>query len=159
MIQVTDWFVVPETVAFSCKVCPGSTFLPGGVTVTTIGAPIRTIRAVDGTAPGSGFSTISCADVSFCDAIVVPLAVNSVDETNLVVSVCPASVTFAPLTNFAPLMVIEKLPTGTAVGEMAVTVGIGFSSEISVLPESVLSDAELASMLTESGVGRAAGAL
>jgi hypothetical protein len=63
------------------------------------------------------------------------------------------------LTKFVPLRVIEKLPTGTAVGELAVTVGIGFSNEISVLPEIVWSDAELASILTESGVGRAAGAV
>ncbi len=54
---------------------------------------------------------------------------------------------------------IEKLPTATDAGDTAVTVGTGFSSEIMLLPERVLSETEVASMLTEAGLGRAVGAV
>jgi hypothetical protein len=58
------------------------------------------------------------------------------------------------------VIVIEGLPTGTVVGETAVTVGIGFSSARLILPERVLSYAELTSIVTELGVvGRTAGAV
>ena len=43
--------------------------------------------------------------------------------------------------------------------DTAVTVGTGFSSVIMTLPERVLSDEDVASMLTEFGLGRAAGAV
>jgi hypothetical protein len=76
-----------------------------------------------------------------------------------VVNACPPNITSAPSTNLVPVTVIEKLPTGTAVGETAVPVGAGFSSVMLLLPESEGLDEEVASMLTELGVGRAAGAV
>ncbi len=109
--------------------------------------------------PGSGLTTLTWTDVPFCADVVVPVAVSCVAETNLVVSVCPANITLAPLTNLLPVMVSVKFPTGTAVGDTAVTVGTGFSSVTMTLPERVLSDEDVASMLTEFVVGRAAGAL
>jgi hypothetical protein len=148
--------VVPVTVALNCRLCPGNRFAVDGERVTAI-APTFTITADDVIAPGSGFATVTWTDTPFCDVVAVPVAVNSVAETNFVVRVCPPNITLAPLTNLVPVIVREKFPTGTAVGETAVTVGIGFSSEIALLPERDLLDAEVASIVTELGVGRAAG--
>src|SRR5882762_1071288 len=155
----TAWFVVPETVALNCAVCPGRSWTLAGVIVTVTWTPTLTIRAEEAIAPGSGFDTVSCTDIPFWEAVVVPVAVNRVADTNFVVNACPPNITLAPLTNFVPAIVIEKLPTGTDAGETAVTVGTGFSSETLLLPESVLSDTEVASTLTELGLGRAAGAV
>jgi hypothetical protein len=109
--------------------------------------------------PGSGLATVTWTEVSFWELVVAPVAVSCVADTNFVVSDWLPNITFAPLTNFVPVTVIEKLPTGTAAGETAVTVGTGFSSVMLLLPESEGSDEEVASMLTELGVGRAAGAV
>ena len=147
-------------VALNCTVSPGRSCAPDGVIRTRIpDAPIFTIMVEDVMEPGSGLTTLTCTDVPFCADVVVPVAVSCVAETNLVVSVCPANITLAPLTNLLPVIVSVKFPTGTAVGDTAVTVGTGFSSMTMTLPERVLSDEDVASMLTESGVGRAAGAL
>ena len=109
--------------------------------------------------PGSGFTTVTWIDMPCCAVVAVPVAVSWVDDTNFVVSACVPNITLAPLTNLLPEIVIEKLPTATAVGETPVTVGTGFSSVIMVLPERLLSDEEVASMLMEFGLGRVAGAV
>ena len=72
---------------------------------------------------------------------------------NFVLNAWPPNMTFAPSTNLVPVTVVEKLPTGTAVGGTAVAVGTGFSSVMLRLPESDGLDEEVASMLTELGVG------
>jgi hypothetical protein len=102
---------------------------------------------------------VTWTDIPFCDVEAVPVAVSSVAETNFVVRLWPPNITLAPFTNLVPVIVREKFPTGTAVGETAVTVGIGFSSEIALVPERDLLDADVASIMTELGVGRAAGAV
>src|SRR5580700_5765941 len=122
-------------------------------------APTFTVMLAEAIAPGSGFSTLKDTDIPFCAEVVVPVAVSSVAETNFVISAWPPNITLAPLTNFVPVMVMEKLPTGTKAGETAVTVGTGFSSVIMFLPERVLSDEEIASTVIVFGEGRVAGAL
>jgi hypothetical protein len=44
--------------------------------------------------------------------------------------------TSAPFANFPPLMMSVKLPTKTVVGEIVVTIGIGFSSVTRAIAES-----------------------
>src|SRR5437016_4686937 len=131
----------------------------GEMCTTMPGDPTFTIMFAEVTDPGSGFNTLTCTDIPFCAEVAAPVAVSCVADTNFVVSGCPANITFAPLTNFVPVIVKVKFPTGTAAGDTAVTVGTGFSSVIMTLPERVLSDEDVASMLTEFGLGRAAGAV
>src|ERR1700675_142203 len=104
-------------------------------------------------------ATDTWIDMPFCAVVAVPVAVSCVADTNFVVSACPPNITVAPLTNLLPVIVMEKLPTGTEMGDTAVTVGTGFSSVTILLPERVLSEEETASMLSELGLGRTAGAV
>src|SRR5579883_1254911 len=125
---------------------------------TTIPDATLTGIAAEVAEPGSGFSTVTWNDIPFCAAVEVPVAVRWVEDTNLVISGCPLKITLAPLTNFVPVTVSVKFPTGTAAGDTAVTVGTGFSSVIAFVPKTVLLEEEVASMVTELGEGRAAGA-
>ena len=157
--HTTLGLVVPVMVDLNCTVSVGRRFAPAGEMRTRMpDAPTFTIRLEEAIDPGSGLDTLTCTDIPFCADVAVPVAVNWVDETNFVVSAMPLNMTLAPFTNLLPVTVSVKFPTETAVGDTAVTVGTGFSSVTMTLPERVLSDEDVASMLTEFGLGRAAGA-
>ena len=107
--------------------------------------------------PGSGFFT-STGTCPTCWAVAVPLAVNCVELTNCVVSVCPPKDTLAPFAKLAPLTARVKLPTLIAPGEIEVIVGSAFSSM--TVPESAarVSATLVAVTFTVLGFGRVTGA-
>jgi hypothetical protein len=86
--------------------------------------------------PGLGLTT---ATENVPADAALPVALSCVDETKLVVSAEPASVTCAPLTNPLPFNVIAKFPAGTDAGEMLAKTGAGFQSVTVLLPIAVAS--------------------
>jgi hypothetical protein len=120
--------------------------------VTCTGAEV-----VDPAAPGFGLLTVT-ETVPTCAAVAVPVAVNCVDETNVVVSAAPPNITCAPLTNALPVTVSENVPTGIDAGLTPETIGTGFINVIAPLPDEDALATLTASTETEFGVGTTAGA-
>ena len=89
----------------------------------------------------------------------VPVAVNFVAETNVVVSAVLPNMICAFLTNLLPFAVMVNEPRGIAVGETVVSTGTGFSRSMAALPLRFASLLLVAVICTESEVGRAGGAL
>jgi hypothetical protein len=109
-------------------------------------------------APGSGFIT-STATVPTCAAVAVPVAVNCVPDTKLVVSAVPPKETVAPLTKSLPVIINVNVPTLTCGGDIPVTIGIGFSSVTALLAASDNFALCAAVTVMVFGVGSNAGAL
>jgi hypothetical protein len=91
--------------------------------------------------------------------VAVPVAVNFVAETNVVVKDVLPNITWAFFTNLLPVAVMVNAPMGMAVGETVVSTGTGFSRFTAALPVMVASVLLTAVICTESEVGRAGGAL
>jgi hypothetical protein len=68
--------MVPETTALHCTVSPGWSWTLAGVIATVVGGtPILTISPAEAMDPGSGFVTVTWTVASFCEAMVLPVAV------------------------------------------------------------------------------------
>ena len=115
-------------------------------------------RLFEELAPGSGLAT-STATAPTWATEAVPVAVNWVLETKVVVRLAPPNETVAPLTKLEPVMVKVKLPIFSDAGEMLETWGMGFHRVTALeLFTDFLEDSS-ASMVTEFGEGRVAGAV
>jgi hypothetical protein len=111
---------------------------------------------LDALLPGFGFTTV----IAYIPAVASePLAVSCVEEVNVVVSTPPANSTSAPLTKSLPVMVIEKPPAVTDIGETLAITGVGFHSVTVLWPAALDSAALSAWMVTLFGLGRVAGAV
>src|ERR1700676_3130729 len=86
-----------------------------------------------------------------------PVAVNCVDERNIVISGEPANSTCAPGTKLAPLIVRAKAPTAVVCGARLPRAGIGFSSVTVMLAETFESAALTAFRVTVFGMGKLPG--
>ena len=86
IVQVTAVLEVPVTVAVKLVLTPAWTFIVVGLTATAIPVFARTCAFTEAeeTAPGSGFFTV-IAIVPTCPLVAVPVAVNCVEETRVVV--------------------------------------------------------------------------
>jgi hypothetical protein len=99
---------VPPFVEVTCKFCDADVALPGfGLVMATANVPAE-------------------------DSL--PVAVNCVEDTNVVASGAPARSTCAPLTNPLPLTVIANVPAGTYAGAIPDSTGTGFSNVMELLP-------------------------
>src|SRR5277367_1647958 len=115
-------------------------------------------KLFDGLAPGSGLATSTAtAPTSATDA--VPVAVNWVLETKVVVRFAPPKETVAPLTKLEPVMVRVKFPTFREAGEILETWGIGFQSVTALVLFTEFLEDSSASIVTKFGEGRVAGAV
>ena len=91
--QVTVWFRIPPpldvplTVAVNCWVVATDTLAVTGLTATTPVLPTLIGNPLDVAVPGLGFTTATFTVVPFCAAVALPVAVNCVADTNVVVSV------------------------------------------------------------------------
>jgi hypothetical protein len=106
--------------------------------------------------PGSGFCTVT-ENVPALPA--VPVAVNCVEETNVVVSAVVLNITCAPDTKLLPVSVSVKFPRFVEAGEMPLSVGVGFQSVTEAEPDFVVSAALVAVTLMVFGEGSVAGAV
>jgi hypothetical protein len=113
-------------------------------------------NALDVALPGLGF--ITATEKVPADAA-LPVAVNCVDDTNVVASGEPAKSTCAPLTNPLPTAVIVNVPDEIDDGAILVSVGIGFSKVTALLPKAVASAALTARTVTALELGAAPGAV
>jgi hypothetical protein len=93
--------------------------------------------------PGLGFCTTT-EMLPTCELVAVPVAVNAVEETRVVVSVALPNCTVAPVAKCAPATFSVKAPTGIDVGVTLVTCGTG-----------LLMVTELAAVFVESAVSTA----
>lgn len=89
----------------------------------------------------------------------MPVAVNCIDETKVVVSAEPLNSTCAPFTKLLPVIESVKFPASTAVGAMLLNTGKGFHSVTLLFPFALESDVLTASIVTLFGFGRLAGAV
>lgn len=112
---------------------------------------------VEFAAPGFGLSTVT-EMLPTCEAVAVPVAVNCVDETNVVVIAAPPNITCDPFTNPVPVTASENAPTAIEFGLAPETTGSGFINVTALLPDDVELATLIASIETEFGVGTAAGA-
>ncbi len=81
-LQVTPWFVEPETVALNWRVVVAATLALAGVIDTLMGAAAVMLRfcALVVTAPTPVFVTVTGRDVPACAAVAVPMARRPVAE-------------------------------------------------------------------------------
>ena len=127
--------------------------------VTAIDAVTCTAaEVVDPTAPGFGLFTVT-EILPTCAAVAVPVAVNCVADTNVVVSATPPNITVEPFTNPWPVTVNANAPTATEFGLALEITGIGFNNVTGLLPEDDALAVLTAETVTELGVGTTAGAV
>ena len=119
--------------------------------------PTCRAKAFEVIEPGSGLITVTCT-VPACALVAVPVAVSSVEETNVVGRKVPPNDTTAPDANFWPLTTRVKLPTGIVVGSTAFTMGAGLVSVAVPVALAVVSARLVAVTWTVLGVGTVAGA-
>jgi hypothetical protein len=132
--------------------------LTAAAAVTAVAAVTCTgAEVVEFAEPGFGLLTVT-ETVPTCPVVAVPVAVNCVDETNVVVSAAPPNITCAPLTNSLPVTVSENVPTGIDAGLAPETIGTGFINVIALLPDEDAVATLTASTETEFEVGTTAGA-
>src|SRR3989442_5410291 len=89
--------------------------------------------------PGFGLVTVTHTLVLAWAGVAVPVAVNCIADTNIVCSAVPPKFTCAPETNFVPLTLRVKGPTGNGFGETELITGMGFSRVTMALPLLVVS--------------------
>jgi hypothetical protein len=109
----------------------------------------------DALLPGLGLITVTA---NIPGVAAVPVAESCVEETKVVVSGEPASVTCAPFTKLLPVTMIEMVPAGTDIGETLASTGTGFSSVTALCPEALELAILTACTVTEFGLGSVAGA-
>ncbi len=106
--------------------------------------------------PGSGFR----ADTAYVPAVAsVPVAVNFVEDTNVVVSCVPANNTCAPFTKLLPFTVTVYAPAANEVGDTLEIAGIGFSHVTVPVPVALASACAVAVIDTVFELGIVAGAV
>ena len=105
--------------------------------------------------PGSGFSTDS-ANVPA--VVALPVAVSCAEETNVVESGALLRRACAPEMKLEPVMVRVKVPRFVDVGEIPVSVGVGFQSVTAEEADLLESADDVAVTVTVFGEGRVAGA-
>jgi len=91
--------------------------------------------------------------------VALPVAVNCVEETNVVVSAVLLNITCAPDTKLLPVTVSIKLPRFVDPGEMPLSVGVGFHNVTEAEPDFVVSAVLVAVTLIVLGDGSVAGAV
>src|SRR5271170_5618756 len=116
------------------------------------------VMAPDVADPGLGLITAIATVVPTSDAVVVPVAYSCVLETNVVASGVLPAVTTAPGTKSEPFTTIVYEVGLMAGGVRAVATGIGLRSVAMAFPVTVASVDATASIVTEFGDGRTAGA-
>src|ERR1700687_1722271 len=121
-------------------------------------APTCSANAFEVSEPGSGLITVTCT-VPACALVAVPVAVSSVEETNVVGRNTPPNDTTAPLANFWPETTRVKLPTGIVVGSTAFTMGAGLVSVAVPVEVAVVAARRVAVTWIVFGVGTVAGAV
>jgi hypothetical protein len=107
--------------------------------------------------PGSGFVTLNCT-LDVCE-LTVPVAVNWVLETKVVLNAVPPMFTTAPFTKLLPFNVTVKLPTSICGGAAEESCGIGFHKVVTVDAVSDLCDVTVAAIVTVLGFGSVADAV
>src|SRR5271154_4393405 len=115
-------------------------------------------KLFEGLAPGSGLAT-STATAPTWATDAVPVAVSWVLETKVVVRLTPPNETVAPLTKSEPVMVRVKLPTFMDEGDTLEICGMGFQSVTALEVFTEFFEDSSASMVTEFGEGKVAGAV
>ena len=97
-----------------------------------------TVLAPETAEPGFGFVTVTEILPTWL-ASAVPVAVNCVEETNVVASGVVPKLTTAPFTKPVPVRVRVNGPVVTEEGVTVVSTGTGFNSVIAEFPDCVLS--------------------
>lgn len=139
--HVTAVLVVPVTVAVNNCMVLKTRAAVAGLTTTLIlefGTVTSTVLAPDTAEPGFGFVTVTETLPTWL-ASAVPVAVNCVEETNVVASGVVPKFTTAPFTKPVPVRVSVNAPVVTEEGVTVVRTGIGFTSVIAEFPDCVLS--------------------
>src|SRR5207302_1135570 len=109
---------------------------------------------------GPGLVTITATLVPCCAAVVAPIAVSCVPETNCVASATPPKVACAPDTNPEPLIVRANGPGCSGFGVIELIAGplTGAVKVMVAEADFVVSAALVAVTVTTAGLGSAAGA-
>ena len=118
MLQVTEAFAEPETVALNCLVVEmGTPALAGATLTVTWGAAVTFRFTVPLMVPPKPLlTTVTGTCVPACAAVAVPEAFNPVDEISVVASAVPPKFTTELAPKFEPLSEMVKGPTGTEFG-------------------------------------------
>jgi hypothetical protein len=106
-------------------------------------------------APGFGLLTVTAYEP---DVAWLPLTVNCVALTKVVLSGTPAKDACAPFTKLLPVMVSVKLPPFIVEGEMLFRIGVGFSSVTVAVALAVESAVLVAATVTVLEFGNVCGA-
>ena len=128
-----------------------------GAVTATAAVTCTEADVVEFAAPGFGLSTVT-ETLPTCEAVAFPVAVNCVDETNVVVIATAPNITCEPFTNPVPVTVNENAPTATEFGFTPDTTGSGFINVTALVPDDDALATLTASIDTEFGVGITAGA-
>ena len=134
--------VVPVTVAWNCVVLPAPMVALFGVTVTVILDVTTTCTSMGAEVAetGFGFVTVTGTAVPTCAAVAVPVAVNSVGETKVVVSACVPRLTTEPFMNPEPVSVkLNGSPITINVGVTLVSTGTALPRVIEAFPDALVS--------------------
>src|SRR5215469_4647469 len=158
--QVTFTSVVPVTVAWNCVMLPAPTVALFGVTVTVILEVTTTCTSIGAEVAETGFGFVTVTGcVPTCAAVAVPVAINCVGETNVVVSGCVPKFTTDPFTNPVPVSVkLKRSPITINVGVTLVSTGTALPRVMEALPEAVVSATLVAVTVIVLGFGRIVGA-